>query len=237
MLSKRIILGFCLILILAAGCGVFEPEPSMGTLNIIMKNPQAIGQLNKKLGKQLSNVHCIIKRNGAVEYAEPLTKRGDFFRTRITNLKPSRNYYVFLYGRESRSYYIVVSAHQAGIEIEDGKETTVELNWSLFATTLNTPVSGDTVTGHFINLEWDPVVGAKVYRLIVDDDIEFNSPITDNEINGHRASIYSGLLQEGTYHWKVQCVGSWAVSSKALDARTKDRNGPGSEVSSFVYKK
>ena len=237
MLSKRIMYGFCLIMFLTAGCGVFEPEPSTGTLNIIMKNSQANGQLNKQLGTQLSNVHCIIKRNYKVEYAAPLKKRGYCFQTSITKLKSGRHYSVFLYGKESRSYYIVVSAHQAGIEVEAGKETTIELDWSPFITTLNIPISEDTVSGRFINLEWDSVIGTKGYRLFVDDDIDFHSPITANEIKEHRTSIYSGLLQEGTYYWKVQCVGSWAVSSDALNARTKDRGGHWSEVSSFVFKK
>ena len=237
MLSKRIFYGFYLMLILIAGCGIFEPDLSTGTLNIIMKSSQANGQLNKQLGTQLSNAHCIIDRNNHVEYAKPLLKEGDCFQARIAELKRGGYYSVFLYGKERRAFNIIVSAHHAGIRIEEGKETTIELEWSPFVATLNTPALGDTVTGGYINLEWEPPVGAKGYRFIVADNPDFISPITDNEIYWYRASIYSGLLQEGTYYWKVQCIGMWVPQNPTYYYRTTDREGHWSEVSSFVYKK
>lgn len=235
--SNRLALTICIILILTTSCGVFEPPPSTATLNIIMKNPQTTGRLNKKLGKQLSDAHCIIKKYNAVEYATPLLKKGDSFQTRITNLKSGGNYSIFLYGKNSPSLYIAVSAQQSGIEIKEGKETTIELSWSPFMTTLNTPTSGDTVAVNCINLEWDPVIGTKVYLLIVDDDIDFISPIITSRVGRNHSSIRFGSFQEGTYYWKVQCIGSWIPKNPTSSTHTKDREGPWSEVSSFVYKK
>jgi hypothetical protein len=237
MLSKRLTLGIYLFLLLTAGCDIFEPESSSGTLNIIMKKPQTTGRLNKKLGKQLSDAHCIINKYNAVEYATPLLKRVNCFQTRITHLKSGGNYSIFLYGKNSPSLYIAVSAQQSRIEIKEGKETTIELSWSPFITTLNTPKSGDTVSVNCINLEWDPVVGAKVYRLIVDDDIDFIRPIIARRLGRNYSSIRFGSFQEGTYYWKVQCIGSWIPKNPTSSTHIKDREGPWSEVSSFVYKK
>lgn len=257
MLSKRIILVFCLMLILTAGCGIFEPRSSKGTLNIIMvKNPQSNEQVGKlreersgiwQIKEKLSNAQCIILRDTEVEYKNPLRKEDDYFHARIACLEPGENYSVFLYGKETRSYRIVVSAHQPGIAIQKGKETTIDLSWSLFKTTLNTPATGDTVTSQHVNLEWNPVTGAKGYCLLLDDDNDFSNPIIDERIESNQISIPFESFPEGNYYWKIQCIGSWVVSGVVpSDYRTDvarrtseivDREGHWSDIASFVFKK
>jgi hypothetical protein len=257
MLKKFSAFGAVLLLVISMNCGIFEPRSSTGTLNITMvKDPQQNELVDKLPGERsnirqiitekLSNAHCIIKRDTVVEYMNPLTKEDNYFHGRIESLIPGENYSVFLYGKESRSYKIVVSTYKPGITIQKGKETTIDLSWSLFMTTPSTPALSDTMAGDEINFEWSPVDGAVAYRLIVDDNDNFMTPIVNMKVESNHTSIDFGSYPTGTYYWRVQCIGSWLVTATGDAGQSKtryhrkdimDREGFYSETSHFVFEK
>lgn len=236
MLSKRITYGICLILVLTAGCGIFDPGPSTGTLKIIFDEPDTNTQLNKSSGGVLSAAQAIIKKHNSVAYVDILRKAGNVFHTEITSLQPGYGYSVTLYGRHDISYYIATSAHQSDVSITEGDETLVKLSWSPFITSLRSPELGDTLTGDYINLEWDPVPGANKYHLIVDDDNFFTNPLIDNTLDDNQVTINFESFQEGTYFWRVQCIGSWKSKATAT-SQLLDRDGTWSRISRFEFKK
>jgi hypothetical protein len=192
------------------------------------------------INEKLSNAHCIIEQNDVVVYMNPLKKEDDCFYARIECLEPGENYTVYLFGKYDLSYYILTSARQSGVRIIEGKDTGVHLSWSPFVAITNAPAFGDTVTGRRINLDWNPVIGANEYHLMVDDDNRFYSPIIDTKQNYSQASISSGSFQEGgIYFWKVQCIGTWVAKRRGGEGYLpgnylQQREGPWSKISSFV---
>lgn len=238
-------LGICILLILTLCCELLDPGPSTGTLNITFNNTSADGSLKKSPG-ELSDVLCIVSKNNSIKRKKLLPKKGDHFQTRIYNLDPGEDYSVLLYGREMRNYYIVVSAQQSGIEIQEGKETTIDMSWSPFTTSLIYPVMGDTInkTGHsdnYVQFIWSSVPGAKKYHIILDDNENFSSaiPITELILRSDWTSthIYTGLFKKKTYYWKVRCIGLWPLTSTSANEKLSvtDREGPW-EISSFAVR-
>ena len=235
MLKKLATYVICLMLILTAGCGIFEPRSSKGTLTIVLDSPDNGAQLKKTSGV-LSTAYCIIKKYDSIEYADFLTKTDDCFHSKITSLQAGGNYSVFLYGKYDLSHYIAVSAHQSDIVIVEEEKNKVVLSWSEFMTTLSKPELDETLTACSINFEWNPVPGTNKYRLIVDDDIFFTSPSIDTTLNVNQAAIDFELLPAGTYFWRIQCMGSWK-SNATINSPLLDKEGTWSKISSFVFQK
>jgi hypothetical protein len=228
--------GICFLFIISAGCGIFDPGPSPGTLKIIFDESDTNAQLKKSSGGVLSAAQVIIEKRNSVAYVDFLKKAGNVFHTEITSLQPGHDYSVTLYGRHDISYYIATSAHQSDVSITEGDETLVKLSWSPFITTLSSPDLGDTLTGDYIHLEWEPVPGANKYHLIVDDDNFFTNPCIDNTRDDNQVTINFESFPEGTYFWRVQCIGSWK-SKETLNSQLLDRDGIWSRISRFEFKK
>jgi len=67
---------------------------------------------------------------------------------------------------------------------------------------LVSPTDGSTVSENMTKLQWTGIPEAESYRVLVDDESDFSSPIISENIS-ERAWLITQQLPAGTYYWKV----------------------------------
>jgi predicted outer membrane repeat protein len=73
-----------------------------------------------------------------------------------------------------------------------------------FAPTLSAPLNDAALTGTFTVFSWQPAPFATSYRLRVDDDANFSSPVVDETISA--TSFIPAYIGIGTFSWKVEAI-------------------------------
>ncbi|MEM2877944.1 MAG: STT3 domain-containing protein [Candidatus Hadarchaeales archaeon] len=85
----------------------------------------------------------------------------------------------------------------------NGMVKIVEINHS---PKLISPADGSEVDENRPRLEWAGALGASIYRVIIDDESDFVSPVLEQEVSARGWMVPSQELTPGTYHWKVIAV-------------------------------
>jgi hypothetical protein len=211
-------------------------DPDNGTLNIILVKNNRVQKTTPTL-TQLQTAQLFLYKGSYTIRQNNLPKEENYFSIEIANLPPASNYSLLLFGKEYRVGYIDVCARQTGIEIENGKVTSVELSWSPFLTEPVAPPDGSVFGSNTVRLKWRSMDEASYYHLSVADDSTFTRPIIYSSVSEDAYEIDSQLLQKGKYYWKVRCVGRWTPKT-AMHAGSSEAfycSGAWSRISHFVY--
>ena len=82
----------------------------------------------------------------------------------------------------------------------NGMVKVVEISHSPY---LVSPANGSTVSENRPRLEWMGAAWAGSYRVLVDDDSDFSSPVVNREVSAQKWIVPPEELAPGTYYWKV----------------------------------
>jgi len=227
--TMRNAIALCLISIIIHGCGILDTEPSRGLLKIVLEKEESSGTLAK--GGHLTSAQYILKKGYTVQSWEHIPRVNSYFNIEIGDLEPGDDYSVTLYGR-TRDFFITASASQSGISVSQGKETCVRLVWSAFIPDMIMPPDGDTITGESITFRWSPIPGAELYHLMVDDDINFETPEISSFWASQSYECGQNFFESNVNYWRVRCRGHWKVT--VTSSFSSERWGDWSEPHRFM---
>ncbi len=230
-------------LLILIQCGMFEPEKTTGSLVVNVSKEGGGGTLCKATA--LSKVHCIVKKGSSSVYDEIISKVDGLFNTEIDDLKPSDDYSILIYGKNS-SNEIISRAYKSDVEVTVGDVARVNMSWGSFQPVLVSPVNGIAIAGNIPVFNWNNVSSASEYELQVDNTDNFSSPnINQNNLTSSGYTVTSAL-SDGTWYWRVRVKdsqenwGGWSgtwnfiISTLNLDVSTSiltlsaDANSQGS---------
>ncbi|MEM2874790.1 MAG: STT3 domain-containing protein [Candidatus Hadarchaeales archaeon] len=80
---------------------------------------------------------------------------------------------------------------------------------------LLSPSDGSTVSDNRPRLEWVGALSATNYRVLVDEDGDFSSPLVSEEVSGKAWITVPRELEPGTYHWKVVAVDDRGIETES----------------------
>jgi len=191
-------------------CGIMEPQSKNGSLVIVLDQPEQNNPLLKALG-ELSAVQCIVKKGATTKYDQNLTKNGSYFEGEVTDLDPGSDYSVLLYGKNVSSD-IIRRGYQNQITVTVGKTTMVNITWDEFAPTLVSPLDGSTWSDNKPIFDWNDVIGATNYELLVDNSNDFSNPVIQQSTLDSSSYSATRSYPDGMYYWKVRSQdsqGNW----------------------------
>ena len=201
---KNLIIAFLLLTcLLALQCGLLDPESPNGSLKIVLVPEKSDNNGLKKISETLSSVLCIVNKGSKEIYNSNLAQEGNYFNAEIKDLKPGNDYSVLLYGKLSNNS-IIARGYKSAVNVEAGKQETVNIVWASFSPTLVSPANESTVNDDLPNFDWNDVNDATEYNLEIDDDDNFNSPNLSK--TGITTSNYkvSSSLTNNEYYWRVR---------------------------------
>ncbi len=220
LLRATLLLGCITAFGITVRCSVNEPVLDSGSICIVFSSrDEAAG--TEKACEILVSVHCTLKRGSILYYDQDLIKVGNVFEGRIDGLPPADDYALALYGKKTQGAdNIVAVANRTGIVVHIASQTEVILEWSSFLTHLSSPVNGAVVDFSFPAFCWSRVQMASFYRLKIDDDAHFLSPVQAMDGIADTQAVLWYPLKNGLYYWKVSGADSSGNSGPWSDTWT-----------------
>lgn len=225
-----IYIGLLLALVIVfLGCGIIDPGPADGKIQIVFDNARPDNVINKP-STTIESVQCLVRMDGRRRFWDYIPKEGGVFHAEIAGLEPSDNYSVRVWGK-GKLYYVEASAGATDISIQEGETTTITLAWNPFVTMLDTLSPKDSITDGMFTFRWDSVAGSESYYLMVSSDSTFYDPTYTVSVHHPQHTLSIHDLPKGMNYWRVRCYCPWKSLEGAGIATT--RAGLWSDISSF----
>jgi hypothetical protein len=132
--------------------------------------------------------------------------------------------------------------HSENVEIVAGRATSVGVIEAFyFVPNLVAPLDWATIRETSVDLNWEPVLNAAGYALVVSTTADLSNPVVDITVSGNGNTTYtiSNLVAGNTYFWQVRAIDPQGAESGydaiwRFNCPTQDNTPPSAQITSPV---